>query len=30
VYYELPESAARRKELDAEHRRRLQAEGRRR
>lgn len=30
VYYELPESAARRQELDAEHRRRLQAEGRRR
>ena len=30
VYYELPESAARRKELDAEHRRLLQAEGRRR
>lgn len=30
VYYELPESARRRKELDAEHRRQLQAQGRRR
>ena len=30
VYYELPESAARRKELDAEHRNQLQKQGRRR
>lgn len=30
VYYELPESAARNKELDAEYRRQLQAQGKRR